>query len=161
MEELRENLNLPGINGELVAYYRNTFNKTTRNLEYTFGWEVYILLHGPDRRYDPAVISISGAELHKFLVSLQEASIRMKALDGHSFQGTYLSEISTGTPGVVVKGENGRICGGPIELDTKLMVQREPIRLAEFESATKRSQTQPGSNSPGTNEYVWSCTHLG
>jgi len=43
-------------------------------------------------------------------------------------------------------------CGGPIELDTFQGVVRGTPRLAEFESATKRSQTLPGSDSPKRSE---------
>jgi hypothetical protein len=53
------------------------------------------------------------------------------------------------------------ICGGPIELGTILVIKRERPRLAEFESATKRSQTQPGSDIPKKNGCVLLGTHPG
>ena len=61
-----------------------------------------------------------------------------------------------------LQGEAGRgsFCGGPIELDTYWGVVRETPQLAEFESATKRSQTQPGSDNPKQSEFAWSCIHL-
>ena len=48
-------------------------------------------------------------------------------------------------------------CGGPIELDTFWGVVRGTLQPAEFESATKRSQTLPGSDNPKQNESAWSC----
>jgi len=70
------------------------------------------------------------------------------------FARSYITSNARGSSGTMKKVtlEMVQKCGGPIELDTFQGVVRGTPRLAEFESATKRSQTLPGSDSPKRSE---------
>jgi len=108
MDELKEDLLLPVIGGEVVAYYTKPNRATSPNL---FRWEIRLVFLGPDNRYKPAFLSLGKEQVDKLVNVLEEAQKSMNTLKGASFSGHYSKEIDSAFlwPIIEVKAEQGKI----------------------------------------------------
>jgi hypothetical protein len=110
MTDLREEIGLPKIGGEIVAGFlpnRSLENNLTPG---EFYWEVVFVLAGPDARYKAGISFLNPKRVQELIQELVSASQKMRKLDGVSFTGTFSERLSkNGTPIVEVKAENGNI----------------------------------------------------
>jgi len=108
MDELKENLNLPVVGGEIVAYYRSQLRDGKLGI---FNWEIRLMFIGPDFRYKTASTSLGEGEVQKLIQALEKVYQTMDALKNASFPGSFSKGIDSSLPWpeIEVRAENGRI----------------------------------------------------
>lgn len=108
MEELRENLGLPNIGGQIIAYTGKLYNRVTRQIAQKVFWRIDIILPGPDSRYNPGKASFDGSA--RLLSTFEKAYQKMRLLEKESFPGEYSNIIDDySTAKFEVKAANGQI----------------------------------------------------
>lgn len=111
MEELREDLGLPNIGGQIIAYTESFYNKRIGEHK-KVAWRIDIIIPGPDSRYNTGRASFFSTD---WLISMfEKAYQKMRVLENQSFLGEYSNTIGMrllgdGAAKVEVKASNGQI----------------------------------------------------
>lgn len=120
MNELRANLGMPVIGGDIVAYRKDL----------AFKWRVEFVCNGPDARYKPAIVSLTPVDTDKLRKAMKEAYRLLTKLGNDSFTGSYSQAVGRITnPGIEVISDNGKawinfwLSNGRWRFSRRLMLQ--------------------------------------